>query len=663
MKRFLLLFIVSTICGMLYSQLKYNGYPCGIDNTRYLVMNRWNKTSLTYYIYNSSNSLTAIERTNAIKNAFDTWEANSVLHFSQVYSPDSADLKISWISELDHGDGLVFGTNTLAHAFYPPVYGGDYAGQLHFNDNYSFRVNGTTPDLESTALHEIGHLIGIAHSSYSSSVMYYLVYYRRNLTIDDCMAAWALYGCPFSINGNYLVNSGENYYINWDLPNDVTITWSINNSSFLLTPSGTQCTVTCNQNNANSNAILTATISLNGQSVSIQKEIVHAGEIAGNEVIDSISSYEIMDLPEDYDITWSINQSGFSISSNHNHCAVTCMSNNSCIEAVLTANIFKDEQLIKTITKTIYHVGEIVTGSFVRNNASYSLLNLPNTLNTIWSVDNPAFSLSTNGSQCTVTLPNSYQEGTLTATVSKNGQILKTLTKSLLSHSSSLSVSGTQHDYMTLGATYLGHTFNVNASNAVNGYSSTNIEVNGDCSITLLSDRFKGMNISFIGTKQPIYVSHNENEVYFHLQSCFDDYIGEIPVDRSNDNRGVNIVEPSYSLILRAQCEGGYYDFDLNFHVIPMHGVCDETNSTLIIDLVGSTLYVTLSDAEVPVWGGQYQQLPWYLTIVNAATGSIVYTQNVLGMSTSVNVGSLSSGLYIVRGTLNGNVYSAKFFN
>ncbi|MBO5549712.1 MAG: S8 family serine peptidase [Prevotella sp.] len=380
--------------------------------------------------------------------------------------------------------------------------------------------------------------------------------------------------------------------------------------------------------------------------------------ISGPILIAGSENYSIDNLPDDFDISWSVNNDLFSISPSRSACSITFNNDSICAETILTATISKNGQLLKTFSKEIYHIGRIVG-----NSHTYQLISLPGALNVIWSVDNTAFSLSANGSQCAVSLPNSYQEGTLTAAVSKNGQILKTLTKSLLSHSSSLSVSGTQHDYMTLGATYLGHTFNVNAPNAVNGYSSTNIEVNGDCNITLLSDRFKGMNVSFIGTKQPIYVSHNENEVYFHLQSCLDDYIGGIPVDRSNDNRGVNIVDPSYSIVLRAQCEGGYYDFDLNFHVTPMHGVCDETNSTLIIDLEGSTLYVTLSDAEIPIWGGQYQQLPWYLTIVNAATGSIVYTQNVLGMSTSVNVGSLSSGLYIVRGTLNGNVYSAKFFN
>ena len=150
------------------------------------------------------------------------------------------------------------------------------------------------------------------------------------------------------------------------------------------------------------------------------------------------------------------------------------------------------------------------------------------------------------------------------------------------------------------------------------------------------------------------------HQVTFQLPSESDD--SEIDILNNNGLRDGG--STGYLLTLRAQCDGGYYDFDLNFYVTPIHGLSSNNNDpSLLINLTGSTLYVSLTDSQVPLGGGLYQQLPWHLNIVNASTGVSYYSQNVTGIDTYVNVGGFPNGLYIVRATLNGILYTAKFFN
>lgn len=231
MKR-LLLFLTLAICQKSMSQIFYDEGPLfGIDvnlNEYVLQGSKWNKTTLTYYVYNTSNSLTSTQRATAIANAFATWQSNSVLNFMEVSTPGSADLKISWKTG-DHGDGHPFQTSVLAHAFYPPTAGGSYAGQLHFNDSYQWNVNGNDYDLETVALHEIGHLLGLGHSTDINSIMYpsYLGV-NHQLGSDDLQGIWALYGCPYSISGSNTICDYETYSIA-NLPTGLSVQWSVSN--------------------------------------------------------------------------------------------------------------------------------------------------------------------------------------------------------------------------------------------------------------------------------------------------------------------------------------------------------------------------------------------------------------------------------------------------
>ena len=90
-------------------------------------------------------------------------------------------------------------SGTLAHAWAPLLQSEHYlfpdAGDLHFDTAENWTCDTTGIDIGVVALHEIGHSIGLAHSTVLNAIMY--PFYNPALTgldIDDIDGAVALYG-------------------------------------------------------------------------------------------------------------------------------------------------------------------------------------------------------------------------------------------------------------------------------------------------------------------------------------------------------------------------------------------------------------------------------------------------------------------------------------
>ncbi|XWS08068.1 hypothetical protein CRYUN_Cryun41cG0046500 [Craigia yunnanensis] len=126
--------------------------------------------------------------------AFQRWANVSRFTFEEVAEDYVADIEISFHND-DHGDGNPFDgpQGTLAHAS-PPT-----GGKLHFDadENWSTNPGPDEIDLESVAVHEIGHLLGLQHSYLPNAVMYAYFDFgitKRKLQRDDVNGIRALYG-------------------------------------------------------------------------------------------------------------------------------------------------------------------------------------------------------------------------------------------------------------------------------------------------------------------------------------------------------------------------------------------------------------------------------------------------------------------------------------
>jgi Matrixin/Putative peptidoglycan binding domain len=138
----------------------------------------WDDRSLGWLLQTGTPDIT--NEAAAIQRAFDTWSAQVPLAFAQVSSSATADLNVEWTTG-DHGDGSPFdgsgsgGFNIFAHAFYPED------GRIHFDEAETWgHTHGSgTVDLESVALHEIGHSLGLRHSGLSDAVMFFAINSQR----------------------------------------------------------------------------------------------------------------------------------------------------------------------------------------------------------------------------------------------------------------------------------------------------------------------------------------------------------------------------------------------------------------------------------------------------------------------------------------------------
>ncbi|MFS8029528.1 putative matrilysin [Helianthus anomalus] len=177
---------------------------------------RWpsRRRDLTY-AFDPRNQLSAdVKRVFA--NAFTRWSEWTPLTFTESGNYFTADMKIGFYAG-EHGDGEEFDgvLGTLAHAFAPP------RGLLHLDSDETWIVDDvfgsgsgsdTAMDLESVAVHEIGHLLGLGHSSVENAIMFPTIasgMRKIELDRDDVEGIQELYGSNPGSNGTTGPSFGE----------------------------------------------------------------------------------------------------------------------------------------------------------------------------------------------------------------------------------------------------------------------------------------------------------------------------------------------------------------------------------------------------------------------------------------------------------------------
>ena len=101
---------------------------------------------------------------------------------------------------------LNLGSGVLGETLLPPPFnGGTDAGDMFLNSTASWQIN-TDYDLETVAIHEFGHALGLGESQITTACMY--AYYngmKQSLTTDDIAGIQSVWGAPqpdqFNSNG------------------------------------------------------------------------------------------------------------------------------------------------------------------------------------------------------------------------------------------------------------------------------------------------------------------------------------------------------------------------------------------------------------------------------------------------------------------------------
>ncbi|CAN1153318.1 Metalloendoproteinase 2-MMP [Linum perenne] len=147
----------------------------------------WKSSRLTYGFLQGT-PLIAMEQ---VSKAFLTWSQNTHFKFHRASAGNRPDIMVSF-HRGDHGDGAPFERKggTIAQAFAPEN------GRFHYDADEPWGVgNHRAFDLETVALHEIGHLLGLGHSSVEGATMYPTIAIgaTKGLHRDDIQGIKSLY--------------------------------------------------------------------------------------------------------------------------------------------------------------------------------------------------------------------------------------------------------------------------------------------------------------------------------------------------------------------------------------------------------------------------------------------------------------------------------------
>jgi len=166
-------------CGIPDMRYQY-GFDVG-SNVSFPKGNKWfpKGTKKLTYGFHPEDKI-SLDKLEGFRNAFTRWsQTTRVLNFSETTSYDDADIKIGfyYIANNDIVDNVIVGDSFISRNLDSNVKSGMIRlERLKFwevpTDTYSRQWDLQYFDLETVAMHQIGHLLGLDHSSDEESIMY-----------------------------------------------------------------------------------------------------------------------------------------------------------------------------------------------------------------------------------------------------------------------------------------------------------------------------------------------------------------------------------------------------------------------------------------------------------------------------------------------------------
>src|SRR5215207_7273336 len=179
---------------------RYDDLPSKVNESsaiaEFRAISSWDKLDITYVLANGTDTLQGDTERDLIRRAFALWAGQTALTFTEISDSSTADIVIGWATG-EHGDGDPFDGpgDVLAHASFPNPYDKSQVF-LHFDDDERWVDSDTrNVDLLTVAAHEIGHTLGLAHSSDPNALMFSAYSGpHRFLDNDDVAGVENLYG-------------------------------------------------------------------------------------------------------------------------------------------------------------------------------------------------------------------------------------------------------------------------------------------------------------------------------------------------------------------------------------------------------------------------------------------------------------------------------------
>jgi hypothetical protein len=175
--------------------------PDMTDGVAFAARCAWGHRDLTFACDTGTDDAPPDQEFDAVRNALRTWSDSIPVTFTEVAQDRNPDIVIGWRAADDPDHSMVGGV--LAHADFPPgcgvVTNGSTPKPVHFDDTEHTWSIGAAPDcfdVETVALHELGHILGLGHSSVLGAVMMPTVapnMTKRDLAQDDINGARTLY--------------------------------------------------------------------------------------------------------------------------------------------------------------------------------------------------------------------------------------------------------------------------------------------------------------------------------------------------------------------------------------------------------------------------------------------------------------------------------------